>query len=80
MSKQKNIVAGEGNRDADKVYRERTRRFVNSGKVHEAARKAGMQDQAEAEKAEQRGRRRAKELDPSVHREHDRPVKNGSGS
>ncbi len=65
---------GEGDREADRHYRERTREFVESGRVEEAAKKAREQDSAEAEEAERKGRRRAKELDPEVHRDYDRPT------
>ncbi len=65
---------GEGDREADRHYRERTREFVESGRVEEAAKKAREQDSTEAEEAERKGRRRAKELDPEVHRDYDRPT------
>lgn len=65
---------GEGDREADRHYREKTRDFVESGKVDEAAEKARDQDPEEAEKAEKAGRRRAKEVDPEVHREYDKPT------
>ncbi|MCB1671929.1 MAG: hypothetical protein R3F41_17440 [Gammaproteobacteria bacterium] len=72
---QQHFEPGEGNREADRQYREQARRFVESGKVDEAARKAGRQDRKEAAEAERQGRARAKELDPTVHREHDKAVK-----
>lgn len=65
---------GEGDREADRHYREKTRDFVESGKVDEAAEKARNQDPEEAEKAEEAGRKRAKEVDPEVHREYDKPT------
>ena len=65
---------GEGDREADRHYREKTRDFVESGKVDEAAEKARDQDPEEAEKAEEAGRKRAKEVDPEVHREYDKPT------
>lgn len=66
---------GEGDREADRNYRERTEKFVKSGRVEEAAKKAGDQDPGEAAKAEEAGRKRAKELDPEVHRNYDKPTK-----
>ncbi|MFW6093209.1 MAG: hypothetical protein ACODAC_04490 [Pseudomonadota bacterium] len=66
---------GEGDREADRHYRERTREFVESGKVDEAAREAEEQDPEEAADAEARGRKRAKEVDPEVHRDYDEPTK-----
>ena len=66
---------GEGDRQADRHYREKTREFVESGKVDEAAEKARDQDPEEAKKAEEAGRKRAKEVDPEVHRDYDEPTK-----
>ena len=69
---------GEGNRTAARQYNEATRDFVESGKVDEqaeAARRAVEgSERAELEHAEAVGRARAKEEDPSVHRDgdHDR--------
>lgn len=66
---------GEGNREADREYRERTRDFVESGKVDEAAERAREQDPQEGERAEEEGLERAKEVDPEVHREYDKPTR-----
>lgn len=66
---------GEGDRESAKRYNEATRKFVESGKVDEAARKAAGQDPTEAKKSERKGRERAKEVDPAVHREYEKPVK-----
>lgn len=60
---------GEGNREADREYRQRTRDFVESGKVEKAAEDAKKQDADEAQKAEETGKKRARELDPQVHRD-----------
>lgn len=65
---------GEGDREADRHYREQTREFVESGKVDEAAEKARGQDPDEAKRAEEAGRKRAKEVDPEVHRDYDKPT------
>ncbi len=56
---------GEGDRDAARHYDEKTREFVESGKVDPAARNA--KDDPDAE---EKGKERAKEFDPEVHREH----------
>lgn len=67
-------MQGEGNREADRRYREKTRDFVESGQVDEAARKAAPQSQQEAEalrRAEEEGRSRAKEEDPALRRDQD---------
>src|SRR6056297_2124898 len=66
---------GEGAREADRHYRERTRKFVESGRVDEAAAKAGEQDPEEAKQAEERGKQRAKEVDPEVHRDYSKPTR-----
>lgn len=52
---------GEGNRSADKAYREDTRNFVESGKVDENAQKAKNalegSEREELEKAEREGKK-----------------------
>lgn len=64
---------GEGNREAAEVYNEKTKQFIESGKVDESAADAKKavegSEQAELGAAEEEGRERAKELDPNVHRE-----------
>ena len=62
MSKH-NRVEGEGSYSGTKDYNERTRRFIKSGKVGAAARKAAPKSKEEAhamQKAERIGRSRAK--------------------
>lgn len=66
---------GEGDRESAKRYNEATQKFVESGKVDEAARKAAEQDPEEAKESERKGRERAKEVDPAVHRQFDKPEK-----
>ncbi len=68
-------VQGEGDRESAKRYNEDTREFVESGKVDEAARKAGEGDKEEMERAEKAGKDRAKELDPAVDRNYSKPTK-----
>ena len=54
---------GEGNYKATQDYNERTKQFIDSGKVDEAAQKAKPKNQQEAremEKAEQEGKSHAK--------------------
>lgn len=63
--------AGEGNREADRHYREATERYVAAGKVDHAAKEAerALDDDGqrrELERAEQIGRSRAKETDPET--------------
>ena len=65
---------GEGNYKASREYNEATKKFVESGRVKEAAREAAPHDAAEASqmaKAEADGRRRAKEEDPALTRRGD---------
>ncbi len=60
---------GEGNYKASRQYNEATKKFVESGRVEEAARKAQPQSGAEASQmttAESEGRRRAKGDDPAL--------------
>lgn len=60
---------GEGNYKASRQYNEATKRFVDSGRVEEAARDAAPADEREAaelERAEAQGASRAKEEDPQV--------------
>ena len=66
---------GEGDRESAKRYNEDTQEFVESGKVEEAAKKAGQGDKKEMERAEQAGKDRAKELDPAVDRDYSKPTK-----
>ena len=66
---------GEGDRESAKRYNEDTQKFVESGKVDEAAKKASQGDKKEMERAEQAGKDRAKELDPAVDRDYSKPTK-----
>ncbi|MGE0796974.1 MAG: hypothetical protein AB7G13_05955 [Lautropia sp.] len=64
---------GEGDKEAARRYNEDQQTFVDSGKVDEAARRAGGQDPAEARQAEQAGKDRAKEFDPEEARDYRKP-------
>jgi hypothetical protein len=57
-------MQGEGNRESARKYNE-TRRFVKSGKAKHA-RKTTNLSQADLERAEETGKKHAKEEDPSV--------------
>lgn len=62
---------GEGNYKASREYNEATKKFVESGRVDEAARDAAPDSESEAQQmanAEAEGRRRAKEEDPALRR------------
>jgi hypothetical protein len=65
----KNQVEGEGSYTGSKDYNERTQKFVDSGKVDEAARNARPQSEEERQamqKAERVGKERAKDEDPAL--------------
>lgn len=71
MGNEKNPVPdqGEGNHEADRRYREDTKRFIDSGRVEEAAREAKRAvetDGEELERAEEEGKSRIAEEDPAV--------------
>ena len=62
---------GEGNYKASRKYNEATKKFVESGRVEEAARKAQPESELEAiqmANAEAEGRRRARDEDPALRR------------
>ena len=61
---------GEGDRESAERYNEATRKFVDSGKVEQAARDAEKIDPQEAARAERAGKERAKEDDPAVQRDY----------
>ena len=60
----KDTLQGEGNYDAAERYTQEKRKFVESGKVKEAAEKASKQSAAAGKKAREQARSRAKEHDP----------------
>ncbi len=65
---------GEGNKTAAKQYNEETRKFARSGKVESQAKtaeaaRAGT-EKTELERAEQQGKRKAKEEDPQIRRDY----------
>ncbi|MEO5702133.1 MAG: hypothetical protein ABIS17_06790 [Casimicrobiaceae bacterium] len=67
---------GEGNYKASRDYNERTKRFVDSGKVDgaaHAAAPANEQEAAELRQAEAVGKSRAKEEDPALQKGKPRP-------
>ena len=65
----KQKVEGEGSYRGTKDYNERTRKFIDSGKVEAAAHNAEPKSSEEKhamQKAERIGRSRAKEEDPAL--------------
>jgi len=64
-------VHGEGNYEATRQYDEATKKFIESGRVDEAAQKAKPSSAREAKElddAERAGKSRAKEEDPALYR------------
>ena len=67
---------GEGNKTADRNYREATKKFVESARGREQIEKAGDVDaneERDIERAEDEARRHAKEHDPEEVRKPSRP-------
>jgi hypothetical protein len=67
---------GEGNKTADRNYREATRKFVESERGREEISKAGKVSPAEEQEirqAEEQARDRAKEHDPEEVKDSSRP-------
>jgi hypothetical protein len=65
----KDKVEGEGSYSGTKDYNQRTKKFVDSGKVDDAARKAEPKSEEERhamQKAERLGKERAKNEDPAL--------------
>ncbi len=70
--KRQRAIQGEGDYEAAKRYNDAQKKFVESGGVEKAAREAEPKSEKEAEelaRAEAKGRSRAKEEDPAVHRD-----------
>jgi hypothetical protein len=64
-------VQGEGDREADRRYRKRTKEFLENNDVKKAAIRAAPETKAEAESlkaAEAAGKKRAKGEDPALRR------------
>jgi hypothetical protein len=65
--KPRDKVEGEGSYSGSKDYSERTKKFIDSGKVEEAAKEAAPRSEEEAhamQKAERIGKKRSKGEDP----------------
>jgi hypothetical protein len=68
---------GEGNKSADRNYREATRKFVESERGRRAAREAGdlsAEEERDIRQAEEEAKDRAKEHDPDEVRKPSRPA------
>jgi hypothetical protein len=67
---------GEGNKTADRNYREATQKFVESERGRDEMKKAGKVDEREQrdiERAEEEAKRHAKEHDPQETRDPKQP-------
>jgi hypothetical protein len=67
---------GEGNKSADRNYREATRKFVQSERGQQEIERAGdvgAQAEADIQRAEKQAKDRAKEHDPEEVRNHSHP-------
>ncbi|MDX1655472.1 MAG: hypothetical protein R3310_09720 [Candidatus Competibacteraceae bacterium] len=72
----KDKIEGEGSRTAARQYNKDTREFVESGRVEQKAREAAQAspaEEAEMKKAEEEGKSHAKEEDPALHRNYNKP-------
>jgi len=69
---------GEGSRTAARAYNKDTRAFVEQGKVERSAEDAKAAVEGKEAKAlkqaEDAGKQPARERDPNVHREYDKPT------
>jgi hypothetical protein len=81
--KDKDKVEGEGSYTGSKDYNERTKKFVDSGKVDQAAKDAEPKSEQEAhemQKAERIGKQHAKGEDPALKKQKPQdPAKAGQG-
>ena len=62
-------IQGEGDKDADREYRERTSEFLKSKKGQDALREAGNvspEEERKLRQAEEKGKSRAKDEDPQI--------------
>jgi hypothetical protein len=69
MTDPKGKIQGEGDKEADRKYRERTTEFVKSKQGQQEIEKAGDVSEAEARKLkkyEEQGKARAKGEDPQI--------------
>jgi hypothetical protein len=69
MTDRKGKIQGEGDKESDRKYRERTTEFLKSEKGQEALRKAGKvspEEERKLKQAEEKGKSRAKDEDPQI--------------
>ena len=69
MTDRKHNIQGEGDKESDRKYRERTAEFLKSTKGREEIERAGHLSEEEAKrlkKYEEQGKARAKDEDPQI--------------
>jgi len=69
MTDPKRNIQGEGDKESDREYRERTTEFVKSEKGREQIERAGNVSEEEAKRLrqyEEKGKARAKDEDPQI--------------
>lgn len=69
MTASKRNIQGEGDKESDRKYRERTTEFVKSPKGREEIERAGNLSEEEAKRLkeyEEKGKARAKDEDPQI--------------
>ena len=69
MTYQKRNIQGEGDKESDRKYRERTAEFLKSKKGREEIERAGELSEEEARRLreyEEKGKARAKDEDPQI--------------
>lgn len=69
MTDPKRNIQGEGDKESDRKYRERTTEFVKSPKGQEEIERAGNLSEEEAKRLkeyEEKGKARAKDEDPQI--------------
>lgn len=64
---------GEGDRESAQRYNEAVRETTKSGKVEKLEDERRAADDPELRKAEDKGKQRARERDPAVSRDYDKP-------
>ncbi|MGH8523647.1 MAG: hypothetical protein ACREXY_05355 [Gammaproteobacteria bacterium] len=72
-SADKDRMHGEGDRESARKYNEAARRSVKAGKAKHTGKETPNLFQAELDRAEHTGKKRAKEEDPSVSRDYKKP-------
>lgn len=65
---------GEGDRESARRYNEAVRETTKSGKVERREGERRASDDPELREAEEKGKERARERDPAVSRDYDKPA------